>query len=74
MSDMKDDLPKQATKEDLRRGRRRCWCPDCPNTAFFEDWSGWHWCVFHAWREIWSNETLEARWFEFRRMKIRNPY
>lgn len=62
----------QATKEDLKRNKKRCWCPDCKGTAFFQDWCGWNWCLKHAWREIILSEN--TKWFTFTRMRIRNPY
>lgn len=64
----------QATKEELRKGYKKCWCPDCKKSAWFQGWSGWNWCWKHAIREIKINETLSGKWFEFKNMKIRNPY
>ena len=65
---------RQATKADLRRGKRRCWSPPCRGIAWFEDWSGWHWCFKHMIREIKSNETSQGKWYEFINFKIRFPF
>lgn len=68
------DEAKQSTKEEIKESNRRCWCPHCKRTAWFQDWRGWNWCYIHAIREIRLGETIRSKWFRFRTLKLRNPY
>ena len=62
----------QATKEDLKRHKRKCWWVGCPYSAYFQDWKGWNWCSKHAIKFVQSSEN--NKWFSFKTLKIRNPY
>ena len=64
----------QATKKELQEKYRKCWSPKCNSTAWFQDWSGWNWCIKHTWREIVTNETLSSMWFEIKKLRIRYPF
>lgn len=61
----------QATQEELKEQKRCCWNPACKKTAWFQDWSGWHWCPRHAFDHWYYGDN---RWFEIKKLKLRWPY
>lgn len=69
---MNDPYVAQATKEDLKESKRKCWSPNCKKTAWFQDWCGWNWCWYHAYfNGRWGGGN---KWFWFKTLKIRNPF
>ena len=63
---MNHDLEKaaQATKEDIKRGKRKCWNPSCKDRAWLWDWAGWHYCLkdwYRSWR--WGGGEVNIRSF-----------
>lgn len=62
----------QATKEELREGKRRCWSPDCKHTAWLKDGGGWNWCFYHAYRGVrWGGGHF---WIKLKSLRLRWPY
>jgi hypothetical protein len=46
------NLPLQATKEELKKQKYKCWCSGCKNRAWLIDWAGYLWCFKH-WYDHW---------------------
>ncbi|HEX9503596.1 MAG TPA: hypothetical protein VF974_04730 [Patescibacteria group bacterium] len=69
---MEESEAKQATPEEMREHKRKCWNSACKKTAWFQDWAGWNWCWYHAYyNNRWGGGN---RWFEFKTLKLRWPY
>ena len=55
---------KQATPEELRAEKKRCWSPPCKKYAWLRDGSGWKWCLKHWWRNWrWGGGQTNLRSF-----------
>ena len=58
----------QATPQDLRRQRIKCWWTTCKRRAWFEDWCGWRYCPYHIYYTIrWGGGNI---WFDIKKLKI----
>lgn len=58
----------QATPEELKALKRRCWSPPCKRRAFLRDWAGWQWCFKHWWRNLcWDGGNF---WYGFRTTRV----
>lgn len=51
----------QATPEEIKEHKRKCWTPDCKKTAYFEDWTGWRHCFKH-WRSDYKYGRCHGFW------------
>lgn len=58
----------QATPEDLRRQRIKCFSPYCKYRAYLIDWSGWKWCIRHWYWNL--KYASKDKWFYFKTTKI----
>jgi len=62
----------EASYEQMKESRRKCWIPDCKKTAWLRDSSGWHTCFYHAYRSArWGGGNF---WYYIRNLKFRWPY
>lgn len=64
----------QATKEEIKANKRRCWWTGCKNRAWLEDWSGWHWCYKHWYwsaRDHVEGRGLKAWGWQIKKTKIK---
>jgi hypothetical protein len=60
--------PEQASAEEIKRNRRKCFTPSCKHKAFLRDWGGWEWCFRCWWKEI--NNGEHSKWLYFKTTKI----
>ena len=63
-----EENAKQASAEEVKRNRRRCFSPNCKKRAFLKDYGGWEWCFEHwykSWR--WGGGN---KWYVFKTTKV----
>ena len=62
-TDMEGEKEYQATKEELKAQKRRCWWTGCKHKAFLEDMC-WSWCLYHWWHTWrWGGGEVSLRSF-----------
>ena len=50
----------QASPEEMKRDRTRCWRPGCTRRAWLRDWCGWQWCLPDMYRrERWGDPPFK---------------
>lgn len=60
----------EATKEELKEGKRKCWNSGCPKTAHFEV-VGWRYCFKH-WKQDYKYGMGHGLWNAIRWTRIVN--
>lgn len=61
---------KQATKEEIKRNRIRCWTPNCPHRAFLQDWTGYKHCLKDWYRSLRWGSGENKKWFYIKTTKL----
>ena len=62
-------LVTQATPEEIKEQKRKCWHSHCKKTALVEDRGGWRWCVKHY---FWQRD--EGYFSKARKIIIKNLF
>jgi len=62
---------KQATTEERKESKRKCWNSDCDKTAHFGCWTGYRYCFRH-WRMDYQYGSCCGLWFALTHTDIIN--
>ncbi len=60
----------QATAEEMKARKRRCWSPGCKHKAFLEDWTGYRHCLKHWYQSLKWGSGENHKWFYIKNTKI----
>lgn len=65
-----EEQASQATPQEIKENRRRCRWTGCKHRAFYEDWAGWHFCLYHWWYT--TKDSVEGRGLKYWWWYIKN--